>query len=160
MLVSTLMHWLVSQTLFVVEVYFENPTVMSVFHLHYSPLAIISVGLIGLALVLGITIYYFLPVRSWMPLMAGSARVVFDSCTRLPRSALPRTGIEWGDISTRYERMAGFAENVARMVEGVYYPGLISEESTYDIYSPSFDRHSHYTGFVASPDTEPLVKRF
>jgi hypothetical protein len=160
MLVSTLMHWLVSQTLFVVEVYFENPTVMSVFHLHYSPLAIISVGLIGLTLVLGITIYYFLPVRSWMPLMAGSARVVFDSCTRLPRSALPRTGIEWGDISTRYERMAGFAENVARMVEGVYYPGLISEESTYDIYSPSFDRYSHYTGFVASFDTEPLVKRY
>jgi hypothetical protein len=153
MVVSTLMHWLVSQTLFVVEVYFENPTVMSVFHLHYSPLAIIIVGLIGITLVFGITSFYFLPMNTWMPVMAGSARVVFDSCVRLPRSKLPRAGIEWGDISRANDRMAGFGEEVSRMVEGVHYPGLISEEPNFDTYSP-------YTPFVTYFDTEPLVRRF
>ena len=151
MVVSTLMHWLVSQTLFVVEVYFDNTGVMSVFHLHFSPLAIVMVGMIGIVLVVGITIYYFTPLRTWMPLMAGSTRVVFDSCVRLPRSSLPRGGIEWGDISTGNERMAGFGEMVARMVEGVRYPGLISEE-------PSFDTYAQYSPYVAMFDTEPLVR--
>jgi hypothetical protein len=152
MLVSTLMHWLVSQTLFVVEVYFENPNVMSVFHIHYSPLAIISVGMIALALVVGITVYYCVPAKTWMPLMAGSTRVVFDSCVRLPRLALPRGGIEWGDISAGNKRMAGFGEMVARMVDGVHYPGLISDEPSFDLYSP-------YSAYVTAFDTEPLVKR-
>ena len=151
MSISVLLHWLVSQTLFVVEIYFSDTKLASVFHLHYSPLAIISVGTIATSLVFGITVYYFVPIRSWMPLMAGSTRVVFDSCFRLPTTGLPRSGIGWGDISTGNERVAGFGAVVARMVEGVRYPGLISEESQAFL--------SDYP-YVTEFDTDPLVRRY
>lgn len=150
MSISVFLHWLVSQTLFVVEIYFADATIASVFHLHYSPLAIIAVGTIAMILVFGITVYYFIPIRTWMPLMAGSTRVVFDSCFRLPRNGLPRTGLGWGDISTGTERVAGFGPVVARMVEGVKYPGLISEEPQSFL--------SDYP-YVTDFDTEPLVRR-
>lgn len=82
--------------------------------------------------------------------MAGSTKIVFDSCFRLPSNGLPKTGIGWGDISTGNDRMAGFGAVVARMVEGVKYPGLISEEPQ----SFLFD-YPYVTEF----DTEPLVRR-
>ena len=151
MSISVVLHWLVSQTLFVVEIYFSDATVASVFHLHYSPLALISVGTLAMALVFGITIYYFVPVRTWMPLLAGSTRIVFDSCFRLSSTGLPRSGIAWGDISTRDERVAGFGGVVARMVEGIKYPGLISEEP-----SSFLSDYPYVTEF----DTEPLVRRY
>jgi len=152
---SVLLHWLVSQTLFVVEIYFSNATLASVFHLHYSPLALISVGTMAMALVFGITVYYFIPIRTWMPLMAGSTRVVFDSCFRLPTTGLPRSGIGWGDVSTGNERVAGFGGVVARMVEGVRYPGLISEEAQAFLSDYPF-----VTDFDREFDREPLVRRY
>jgi len=151
MSISVLLHWLVSQTLFVVEIYFSEATLASVFHLHFSPLALISVGTMAMVLVFGITFYYFIPIRTWMPLMAGSTRVVFDSCFQLPNTGLPRSGIGWGDISTTNERVAGFGGVVARMVEGVKYPGLISEEPQAFL--------SDYP-YVTEFDTEPLVRRY
>jgi len=84
-----------------------------------------------------------------MPLMAGSARVVLDSCHQLPASSLPKEGIGWGDISTNIERQAGFREEIGRMVEGVRYPGIINEEQ------PFYD----YVPYTYSIDTEPLVGR-
>jgi hypothetical protein len=104
-----------------------------------------------MVLVFGITFYYFIPIRTWMPLMAGSTRVVFDSCFQLPNTGLPRSGIGWGDISTTNERVAGFGGVVARMVEGVKYPGLISEEPQAFL--------SDYP-YVTEFDTEPLVRRY
>jgi len=151
MSISVLLHWLVSQTLFVVEIYFSEATLASVFHLHFSPLALISVGTMAIVLVFGITFYYFIPIRTWMPLMAGSTRVVFDSCCQLPNTGLSRSGIGWGDISTTNERVAGFGGVVARMVEGVKYPGLISEEP-----QAFLSDYPYFTEF----DTEPLVRRY
>jgi hypothetical protein len=151
MSISVLLHWLVSQTLFVVEIYFSEATLASVFHLHFSPLALISVGTMAMVLVFGITFYYFIPIRTWMPLMAGSTRVVFDSCFQLPNTGLPRSGIGWGDISTTNERVAGFGGVVARMVEGVKYPGLTREEPQAFL--------SDYP-YVTEFDTEPLVRRY
>ena len=150
MSISVLLHWLVSQTLFVVEIYFTDSVIASVFHLHYSPLAIILVGTIATTLAFGLTVYYFVPITTWMPLMAGSTKVVFDSCFRLPSDGLPRTGIGWGDISVGNDRVAGFGTVVAKMVEGVKYPGLISEE-----IQPSLFDYPYITDF----DTEPLVRR-
>jgi len=150
MSISVLLHWLVSQTLFVVEIYFADTNVTSVFHLHFSPLAIISVGAIATALVFGITVYYFIPIRTWMPLMGGSTRIVFESCSRLPGHGLPRTGIGWGDISSGNERMAGFGPVVGQIMVGMKYPGLISEEPQSFIYD-----YPYVTEF----DTDPLVGR-
>ena len=47
------MHWLVSQTMFVVEILGENRT--NLFYINYSPLAILSIGIVSMVLVLGIT---------------------------------------------------------------------------------------------------------
>lgn len=148
MSISIFLHWFVSQTLFVVEIYFSDEHVASVFHMHYSPLAIIAVGTASTVLVLGLTLYYFIPVTTWMPLMAGSAKVVFNSCSRLAGPELPRSGIGWGDISFRKKRLAGFGQVVGRMVEGVRYPGFISDETTYGTDFPS----------ISEFDTSPLVK--
>jgi len=148
MSISVFLHWFVSQTLFVVEIYFSDPHIASVFHMHYSPLAIIAAGSVSTVLVLGITVYYFIPVICWMPLMAGSAKVVFNSCSLLPASELPRNGIAWGDISLRNERLAGFGQVVGKMVEGVRYPGLISAETTLLNDYPD----------ISDFDTAPLVK--
>ena len=86
MVISTTMHWIVSQALFVVEV--ENQSGLPevngqsapdaiIFAICYSPTAIFVIAIMAMALILGITIYYVIPFRSWMPFMAGSARVVF-----------------------------------------------------------------------------------
>jgi len=148
MSISTFLHWFVSQTLFVVEIYFADAHVASVFHMHYSPLAIIVAGTASIVLVLGLTVYYFVPVPTWMPLMAGSAKVVFDSCSRLPATELPRNGVAWGDISFRNERLAGFGQVVGKMVEDVRYPGYISDETTFRYDYP----------YISEFDTAPLVK--
>ena len=148
MSISIFLHWFVSQTLFVVEIYFADAHVASVFHMHYSPLAIIVAGTASIVLVLGLTVYYFVPVPTWMPLMAGSAKVVFDSCSRLPATELPRNGVGWGDISFRNERLAGFGQVVGKMVEDVRYPGYISDETTFRYDYP----------YISEFDTAPLVK--
>jgi hypothetical protein len=130
MAVSTTMHWVVSQTLFVVEV--ENksgrPPLDSghrppelTFAICYSPTAIFVIGVLSIILIIGLTIYYFLPFRSFMPFMAGSARVVFANCTALPKD-LPRDGIMWGDVSDEWGRLAGFAENAKGIQKDEIYP--------------------------------------
>ena len=130
MVVSTTMHWVVSQTLFVVEV--ENTSGLPliagqpspaqiIFAICYSPTAIFVIAVFASLLILGVTIYYVIPIRSVMPFMAGSARVVFASCTALPRD-LPKDGIMWGDVSDEWGRLAGFAENAKGIQLGEIYP--------------------------------------
>ena len=130
MIVSTTMHWVVSQTMFVVEV--ENQSGLPVrnnvpapdaiiFAICYSPTAIFVIAVMALAALLGITIYYFIPFQTWMPFMAGSARVVFASCCALPKD-LPVDGIMWGDVSDEWGRLAGFGENAKGIQAGEIYP--------------------------------------
>jgi len=107
------------------------------------------VGTVALILVLGMTLYYFIPVKTYLPLMAGSTRVVFDSCFKLPPN-IPRTGIGWGDISMGNERYAGFGGVVGRMVHGVKYPGDINLE----LHSQFDDSRS------TELDTDPLVWKY
>lgn len=122
MALNTVLHWLVSQTLFVVEI-LPNQQKPANFYLNFSPLAIICVGGASTILVLGMTIFYFVPIKSWMPLMAGSLRTVLESCLYLPSPPLPKGGIMWGDISTERQRLAGFGILAAELVPGAIYPG-------------------------------------
>jgi hypothetical protein len=149
MVISTLMHWLVSQTLFVVEILAQGNN--HFYYLNFSPLAIILIGVVATVLVVAITVYYYIPVRTWMPFMAGSARVVFGSCTRLS-SKLPVHGLAWGDVSTPTERLAGFGETVRPLVMGVTYPGLLADE-------PELRDNSEFT-LRADWDIQPLMRRF
>ena len=83
-----------------------------------------SIGIASSILVLGITIYYFVPRKSWMPLMGSSAKLVFESCRGLSW-LLPRRGIAWGDISTLTEYRAGFGEDVSPLTVGAIYPSAV-----------------------------------
>jgi hypothetical protein len=120
MTVGALLHWLVSQCLFIVEVAYTwqpPPNLMG----FYSPLALIVVGVYALVLVLSLIVYSFIPAfRTRMPSMAGLKRRILESCSFLPET-LPEKGIAWGDISTSTEWIAGFGETV----------GPIDTEKTY-----------------------------
>ena len=123
MIVNTTLHWLVSQTLFVVEI---NDGGSMSYYLNYSPLAMFLVGIASLLLVLSTTIYYFIPIATWMPLLANSAGLVFESCEMLSAIDLPDDGlVAWGDISTRNMKLAGFGLDVKRVENGIIYPSVI-----------------------------------
>jgi hypothetical protein len=119
MAVSTLLHWLASQAVFV-----GGDTTINgfTFGLCWSPVALIAIASTTFVLLIGLSVVYFIPFRSQMPVMAGSARVVIDACCKL-RLPLPDLGIQWGDISTIDQRIAGFGEDVGKLEKGVSYPG-------------------------------------
>jgi len=147
---NTVLHWLVSQTLFVVEILGTAQDPTPNYYLNFSPLAIFITGAVATLLVLGMTIYYFIPIRTWMPLMAGSGRVVFESCVKL-EPTLPVAGIMWGDISTRTSRLAGFGEIALDLIPGAKYPGEIVAEPPHVRYRRS---HLSYSG---QSDMEPFL---
>jgi hypothetical protein len=150
MCLNTIMHWIVSQTLFVVEI-LGNAQTRPNFYLNFSPLAIFCIGIVSTILILGMTIYYFVPIRTWMPLMAGSGLVVFESCVRL-EARLPANGVMWGDVSTPQRRLAGFRQVADELVEDVFYPGDRNNE-------PHHLRHRGSIYSFADSDTTPLVGR-
>jgi hypothetical protein len=184
MVVSTAMHWIVSQTLFVVEV--ENQSGLPVLNgtptppglvyiICYSPTAIFVTACLSGLLILKITIYYVYPFRSCMPFMAGSARVVFASCTALPRQ-LPKDGVMWGDVSDQYGRLAGFGENARAIRVGEIYPerwnrqptpsGLRAPSPSRNIYTSSsrasgvpsaYRETSYFDGRISQAETEADV---
>jgi hypothetical protein len=127
MTLNTAMHWLASQTMFVVEILGDSGHANSLFFVNYSPLAILCIGFTATVLVLGITFYSFLPIRKFMPLMGGSASMVIES-SRMLTALLPREGVAWGDISTSDNRQAGFGENVGPLVVGAVYSSRKGEE--------------------------------
>jgi hypothetical protein len=125
MTTSTILHWLVSQALFVSggidQFPFEWSQFSGVAVIVWSPLALLIIGLITFILLLATTIYYIWPFYTVMPVMAGSARVVLDACCQL-QEPLPMSGIQWGDISSDKEWIAGFGEIVGELKDGVTYP--------------------------------------
>jgi len=119
--VSICLHWLASQTVFLVESYQQEFQGMTII-LYVMPLPAIVLACIWTVLVLTITIIYVLPQRSLMPVMCGSARVVLASCNSLVE--LPEDGIMWGDIteiSGSSKRKAGFSRTAAAVKEGELY---------------------------------------
>ena len=157
MLISIIMHWVLSQALFVVEV--ENFSLLPqlngkpapfgiIYAICYSPTAIFVIALLSLILLFALSIYYLIPFRSWMPFMAGSARVVFASCTALPRM-LPEDGVMWGDISDECLRLAGFGENAKGLQTGKVYPEKLrrnasppTDSSPVRSFPPSVERNT------------------
>ena len=151
MIISTTMHWIVSQTLFVIEV--ENQSGLPVqngvpspdaiiFTICYSPTAIFVIAVLAGIVILGMTMYYITPFRSWMPFMGGSARVVFASCTALPKD-LPEDGIMWGDVSDEWGRLAGFAENARGLQAREIYPMRYRKPTTETTAKPPFAARTH-----------------
>lgn len=119
MTTSTVLHWLVSQAFFVTRGIdpFQGPTAI----INWSPIALLILALITLILLVATTIHYFTPFNTVMPFMGGSAHVVMEACYQL--RTFPSAGIEWGDISTETEWIAGFGETVVEITDGVTYPG-------------------------------------
>jgi len=121
MSLSICLHWLGSQAVFMVESYewsFQNMSIA----LYVALLPALVLACCCTALLFVITVVYFLPQRSSMPIMCGSARVVFASCCQLEE--LPEDGIMWGDItasSIPSQRKAGFSRTAGAIVEGEVY---------------------------------------
>ena len=119
--VSVCLHWLASQAVFLIESYEQAFRRMSII-LYVMPLPAIVLACIWTALVLTITIIYFVPQRSPMPVMCGSARVVLASCCSVVE--LHKDGIMWGDItgtSGSSKRKAGFSQKAGIIREGELY---------------------------------------
>ena len=146
MALSTAMHWLVSQTMFVVEILGEKGHADSLFYTNYSPFAILVIGAVATVLVLAITIYSFVPIRTSMPLMGGSTRMVIES-SRMLITPLPEEGVAWGDISRSGIPMAGFGEDVGPLVEGAVYVSGKEEESEVDARR----------GYSSHSESQPLI---
>ena len=154
MILNSLMHWLLSQTLFVVEILGRTLT-STTFYINYSPMAVIAIGILASVLSLVIIGYFCLPRKSWMPLMGGSLLIVFESCLYLPYGPnpdLPTGGIMWGDISTPNERRAGFGPTAKNLVLGAVYPGDRLQEPMNIRYLPEDDGSSLYS------ERAPLVQ--
>jgi hypothetical protein len=103
MAINTTLHWLVSQTMFVVQI-FGSEITDSKFYINHSPLAMMSIiGVASSILVLGITIYYFVPRTSSMPL-----RVVPNWYPRAARDCLGHfQGVECMGRYFNNERISG-----------------------------------------------------
>ena len=154
MILNSLMHWLLSQTLFVVEILGHTLT-STTFYINYSPMAISAIGAVASVLSVAIIIYFCMRRKSWMPLMGGSLLIVFESCLHLPYGPnpdLPKGGIMWGDISTPNERRAGFGPTAKNLVLGAVYPGDRLQEPMNIRYQPEDDGSSLYS------DRVPLVQ--
>lgn len=118
---SVLLHWLGAQAVFLIETYQSDFQSMNI-SVYVMPLPTIVLACLWTALVLAITAMYFLPQRSIMPIMHGSARVVLASCGSL--FGLPRDGIMWGDITEvagSSKRKAGFSQSAKAIAKGVLY---------------------------------------
>jgi hypothetical protein len=107
MAINTTLHWLVSQTMFVFQI-FGSEITDSKFYINHSPLAMMSIiGVASSILVLGITIYYFVPRTSSMPL-----RVVSESCKELSWP-FPRSGMH-GEIFQQRENIGQDLRKIPR----------------------------------------------
>ena len=73
------------------------------------------------AIVIIITVIYFYTQPLPMPVMCGSARVVFASCCALEE--LPLDGIMWGDVSEEgsTKRKAEFSHTAGAIKDGELY---------------------------------------
>ena len=147
MALSTTLHWLVSQTMFVVEI-LTDPTehALSQFYTNFSPFACLVVGAVATVLILAITIYSFVPIRTSMPLMGGSTRMVIES-SRMLTTPFPEKGVAWGDISRSGIPMAGFGEDVGPLVEGTVYVSGKEEGSEVDARR----------GYSSHSESRPLI---
>ena len=161
MALNTVLHWLVSQTLFVVEI-LANSQKAANFYLNFSPLAIFCIGLASTILVLGMTIFYFVPIKTWMPLMAGSLRIVLESCLHLPPKPttdgklvydIPDGGVMFGDISTERERLAGFGVMAHYLVVGATYP------SDRELEPSNLRSRGSFLSSASTSDRDPLLER-
>lgn len=97
---STLLHFAISQTQDVIQIFVEPATVIVGFtyskqHAAWSVVIYVLPCILWLAVLL----YHTLPQRGNMPIMYGSGRVVLAACYSLTMSdSLPLDGIQWGDL--------------------------------------------------------------
>jgi hypothetical protein len=172
MLLNSVMHWLLSQTLFVVEI-LPGSIAPANFYLNYSPPAIFTVGIVATVVAIGMIIFIFWPQQSKMPLMNGSLLVVLQSCLHLKGDDIPSSGVSWGDIS-RYAghgtlKLAGFGSTVDPMKNGAEYgtvlPHVMPWEDGYERpgTASSSRRQSRMLSPMSSPglgrgDLQPLME--
>lgn len=122
---SMALHWVVSHAIS------EEEVIRNGINVQLSAGASIITALFSGLLVSAVTILYFIPIVTWMPLMGGSVRVVLYFASRL-EPMLPAGGIAWGDISSQSVFLAGFGDSPKEMHHDIVYPSVI--DTRVDVY--------------------------
>jgi len=142
MLLSGTLHWLVSQSIFLIAIDFYDPfgkpgTGDDVANmpfdyktLGYSPPAIISVIVLGGIMVISIVAFGYTPYKRGMPI-AGSCSIAISAACHPTEQAgsaenIAEKKLQWGVVSTGTDRLghcAFSAEDVGAVVEGKMYGG-------------------------------------
>jgi hypothetical protein len=143
MVLSGILHWLVSQAIFLVAIDFYdvfgkpqidksefNPGSMKT--CGYSPIAIITVIIFGSLMVLGIVAFGFVPYKQGMPLAGNSSMAISAACHLDERldpdgAAVAVDKVQWGVVSVGEDGVGHCSfstKEVTRPVEGDVYAGV------------------------------------
>lgn len=122
---SAILHFSISQTQDIVQIYVEPATVIVGFtysktHKAWGLFVYIAPCVLWACLM----VYHMLPMKGQMPIMYGSGRVVLASCYALRHDeGMPAEGLQWGDIGEDEsgKRRAGLAAHVAAIKESAEY---------------------------------------
>jgi hypothetical protein len=140
MVLSGVLHWLVSQSIFLIAIdlydihgnsrnSFPHP-VFDFKTLGYSPLAIISVIVLGGLMVISIVAFGYIPYKPGMPLAGSCSMAISAACHPIERvdggDSIAEKKLQWGVVSTGIDGIghcAFSAEDVGATVEGRLYGG-------------------------------------
>jgi len=128
---SMVVHWVVSHGMTVEE------SVGSSHILQLSAGTALLTGIIAGLLVFITTVFYLIPMHTWMPLMGGSSRVVFCFACHLSLP-LPADGVSFGEISPRTggstslpaDRVAAFGSETEPLDPDVDYPAIVGKHDS------------------------------
>ncbi|KAI4956912.1 hypothetical protein J4E86_005384 [Alternaria arbusti] len=142
MVLSGTLHWLVSQSIFLIAIDFYDPfgkpgtgsdasnMPFDYKTLGYSPPAIISVIVLGGLMVISIVAFGYTPYARGMPLAGSCSMAISAACHPTEQVGsgqnIAEKKLQWGVVSTGADGLghcAFSAENVGAVVEGKMYGG-------------------------------------
>lgn len=113
MILSGTLHWLVSQSIFLVSIDFwyahdrELPrydrSMEPLKTLGFSPIAIISVIILGIAMVVSILAFGFIPYRRGMPLAGANSMAISAACHVKDEDKPAFKELQWGTVSKSFD---------------------------------------------------------
>jgi hypothetical protein len=148
MVLSDTLHWLVSQSIFLIAIDFYDtfgkpgtdniylPTQLDYKTLGYSPLAITSVIVLGGLMVINIVASGCLPYKRGMPLAWSCSMAISAACHPTARvddgDSIFERKLKWGVVSTGVDRLrhcAFSAGDVGAIVKGRLYGGFSTQHT-------------------------------
>ncbi|KAF9060836.1 hypothetical protein BDP27DRAFT_1272762 [Rhodocollybia butyracea] len=130
MVYSALLHWLLSQSIFVVAVTFWDGDVVDTFNsitsCGYSPVAMILTTIVGASLILSsLAVGYFKHLQCDMPLAGSCSKAIAAACHPPADGSDPLKPMKWGVVArlpdSAIEHISFSSGEVSAPVPGCYY---------------------------------------